>query len=125
MEYEFIHDAITGEAKARFSLEHEIVGPWLEIEVGQDSEKLAKLLSEIDNVELGKQAEVLLTGHEFSVAISKEDVVIQANSNLNGEEELPEMLTDEHINFDSNSKAECGIDDFRTLLLAWAKFTFH
>jgi len=32
MEYEFTHDATTGQAKARFSLEHEVVGPWLEVE---------------------------------------------------------------------------------------------
>ena len=123
MEYEFIHDAITGEAKARFSLEHEIVGPWIEVELGHDSAKLAQLLIAIDNVEKGQESEVVITGHEYSVAISEADVEIHTNASLNGAEPLSEMLTTDHIHYDHNESAACGIDDFRTLLLSWAKFT--
>lgn len=123
MEYEFINDAITGEAKARFSLEHEVVGPWIEVELGHDSVKLAKLLTAIDNVEKGQQSEVVITGSEYSVAISRGDVEIHTNASLNGAEPLSEMLTDDHIHYDQNESAACGIDDFRTLLLSWAKFT--
>jgi len=123
MEYEFIHDAITGDAKARFSLEHEVVGPWIEVELGHDSAKLTQLLTAIDNVEKGQQSEVVITGHEYSVAISRNDVEIQTNASLNGAEPLSEMLTTDHIHYDQNESAACGIDDFRTLLLSWSKFT--
>ena len=123
MEYEFIHDAITGKAKARFSLEHEVLGPWIEVELGNDSNKLKQLLTAIDQVEKGKQGEVLVTGHEYSVTFSEGDVAVQTNASLNGAEPLPEMLTTDHINFDQNESAECGLDDFRSLLLSWAKFT--
>ncbi|GAA6172219.1 hypothetical protein NBRC116592_18890 [Colwellia sp. KU-HH00111] len=125
MEYEFIHDAITGEARARFSLEHEVLGPWLEVELGHDSEKLKQLLVAIDNVEKGHQNEVVITGHEYSVAISDGDVEIQTNAGLNGAEPLSEMLTDDHIHIDQNENAACGIDDFRQLLLSWSKFTHN
>ncbi len=125
MEYEFIHDAITGEAIARFSLEHEVIGPWLEVEVGHNSDKLAQLLTAIDNVEHGKQAEVVVIGREYTVVISKDDVEIQTNMSLDGEEILPESLTSEHIDFDQSDSAGCGIDDFRVLLLSWAKFVTH
>jgi len=123
MEYEFVHDAITGEAKARFSLEHEVVGPWIEVELGHDSAKLAQLLTAIDNVEKGHQSEVVITGHEYSVAISQDDVEIQTNASLNGADPLPEMLTTDHIHLDQNESAACGIDDFRKLLLSWSRFT--
>lgn len=123
MEYEFLHDAITGEAKARFSLEHEVIGPWIEVELGHDSNKLTALLTAIDQVEKGKKGEVLIAGLEYSVAISKTDVEIQPNASLNGAEPLSEMLTSESINFDQNEMAACGLDDFRALLLSWAKFT--
>jgi len=123
MEYEFIHDAITGEAKARFSLEHEVVGPWIEVELGHDSTKLAQLLTAIDNVEKGKQSEVVITGYEYSVAISQDDVEFHTNASLNGAEPLSEMLTVDHIHYDQNESAACGIEDFRTLLLSWSKFT--
>lgn len=123
MEYEFIHDAITGEAKARFSLEHEVVGPWIEVELGRDSAKLATLLTAIDKVEKGQQSEVIITGHEYSVAISDGDVEVHTNASLNGVEPLSEMLTTDHIHYDENDSAACGIEDFRTLLLSWARFT--
>jgi hypothetical protein len=123
MEYEFIHDAITGEAKARFSLEHEVIGPWIETEVGNSSDKLAHLLAVIDQVETGASQEILITGHEYSVAINNEDIAVQTNASLNGSEPLPDMLTTEHINLDQNEVAGCGLDDFRQLLLSWAKFT--
>jgi uncharacterized protein YacL (UPF0231 family) len=126
MEYEFIHDAITGEAKARFSLEHEVVGPWIEVELGHDSAKLAQLLTAIDNVEKGHQSEVVITGHEYSVAISRGDVEVHSNASLNDNDEpLSEMLTVDHIHFDDNESAACGIEDFRTLLLSWSRFTNH
>ena len=123
MEYEFIHDAITGEAKARFSLEHEVVGPWIEVELGHDSAKLAQLLTAIDNVEKGNKSEVVITGHEYSVAISQGDVEIHSNGSLNDNEPLSEMLTVDHIHYDNNESAACGIEDFRTLLLSWSRFT--
>jgi len=118
MEYEFIHDAITGEAKARFSLEHEIIAPWIEVELGNDSDKLSQLLTAIDNVEKGQQHEIVITGHEYSITISQGDVEIYSNASLNEDEVLSEMLTTDHIHFDENEVAACGIEDFRALLLS-------
>ena len=123
MEYEFIHDATTGEASARFSLEHEVMGPWIEVELGRDSSKLNQLLSALDKVEQGQSKEILITGSEYTVTLTLDDIEIQTNASLNGSEPLPDMLTDEHINLDQNEMAGCGIDDFRLLLLSWAKFT--
>jgi len=123
MEYEFIHDAITGEARARFSLEHEVIGPWIEVELGRNRDKLTQLLTAIDQVEKGQSTEILITGSEYSVTLNRDDIEIQTNASLNGSEPLAEMLTDEHINLDQNEIAGCGIDDFRLLLLSWAKFT--
>jgi uncharacterized protein YacL (UPF0231 family) len=123
MEYEFVHDAITGEAKARFSLEHEVIGPWIEVELGHDSDKLSQLLTAIDNVEKGKLKEIVITGHEYSITISHGDVEIYSNASLNDDEVLSEMLTTDHIHYDENEGAACGIEDFRALLLSWSRFT--
>lgn len=125
MEYEFIHDAITGEAKARFSLEHEVIGPWIEVELGHNSDKLSQLLTAIDNVEKNHQKEVVITGHEYSITISQDDVEIYSNASLNDDEVLSEMLTTDHIHYDENESASCGIEDFRTLLLSWSRFTHN
>jgi len=128
MEYEFVHDAITGEARALFSLEHEVIGPWMEVELGNNINKLTELLTAIDNVEKGHSTEVLITGSEYSVTLNRDDISIQTNVSMNGSlngsgEGLPEMLTDEHIHLDQNEMAGCGLDDFRALLLSWGKFT--
>ncbi len=128
MEYEFVHDAITGEARALFSLEHEVIGPWMEVELGNNIHKLTELLTAIDNVEKGHSTEILITGSEYSVTLNRDDISIQTNVSMNGSlngsgEGLPEMLTDEHIHLDQNEMAGCGIDDFRALLLSWGKFT--
>lgn len=128
MEYEFVNDAITGEARALFSLEHEVIGPWMEVEVGRDINKITELLTAVDNIEKGKASEVLIEGSEYSITLSKEEVAIQTNLSMNGSlngggEGLAEMLTEEHIHLDLKEMASCGLEDFRTLLLSWGKFT--
>ncbi|MEW6989993.1 YacL family protein [Colwelliaceae bacterium 6441] len=123
MEYEFIHDAITGGAKAKFSFEHQVIGPWLEIEVGQSTEKLTEILTAIDQIESGECQEKMITGHEYSFVVSDGDVHIQANALLNGEIKLPEALTEDGLNYDSQDSSSCGIEDFRRLLLSWARFS--
>jgi len=123
MEYEYLHDTINGSAKARFSIEHEVMGPWLEVEVGNSTEKLTQLLTAIDNVESGKNKEVMITGQEYCVVISAGDVEVQTNDSMNGFEQLPESLIEEQIDFDQNCKSSCGIEDFREMLMSWSKFT--
>ena len=122
MEYEFRHDAITDKATARFSLDHEVMGPWIEVELGDDKTKLNKLLTAIDNVDKGHQREVVITGHEYTLVISEGDVEIQTNASLHDTDPLSEMLTVDHIHFDQNDSAACGIEDFRILLVSWSTF---
>ena len=123
MEYEFIHDAITGQAIAKFSLEHEVMGPWIEVELGNSHEKLTNILNALDKSSHQPTLDVTIVGREYTLIISGHDVDIHANSALNDDEDLPEMLTIDHIHPDQNESASCGIDDFRALLLSWAKFT--
>jgi hypothetical protein len=122
MEYEFIHDSMTGQARAKFSLEHEVLGPWLEIELGRSREKIKQLLTAIDDVVQQPNNEITISGHEYGITFSRNDVEVYANSAAE-DEEVPEMLTTEHIHPDQNESTCCGIEDFRTLLLSWARFT--
>lgn len=127
MEYEFVHDAITGEARALFSLEHEVIGPWIEVEVGRNVTKINDLLNTIGDISAGKFHELLITGSEYSITLSKDEVSIQTNVSMNGAlnehgEGLSEMLTDDHIHLDEHEIAGCGLDDFSALLLSWREF---
>ena len=123
MEYDYMHDTITGASKAIFSTEHSVMGPWLEVEVGHDTQKLEDLLVAIDAVGNHDKPEVLITGHEYSVMLNKQDVNVCANASLNGVEALPEELLEEQVDFDQTASSQCGLDDFRKALLDWAKFT--
>lgn len=123
MEYEFRHDPITGHAKAQFSYEQEMIGPWLEVEVGKNAEMLSALLLAVSEIDSGKNQEITVTGKEYSVTLSCHDVHIQPNINMNGESEVPENLLVDDLNYDSNVISSCGLDDFRQILLSWAKFT--
>jgi len=125
MEYEFINDPITRYAKAKFSLEHEVFGPWLEVEVGSNPQKLTSLLTVIDKADNYCAQELEIVGSEYTLRIIEKDVSIAANASLNGFEELPEALSADDIEFDEQESASCGLEDFRTLLLSWAKFTTH
>jgi uncharacterized protein YacL (UPF0231 family) len=122
MEYQFIDDPITGSAVARFSLDHEVIGPWLEVEVGTDPVKLAQLLTAMAEVEEEKQSEITITGSEYTVSFSRGDVTVHTNASMNGIEVLPDALIEENIDFDQQDSSSCGSDDFRVLLLSWEKF---
>ena len=125
MEYEFINDPTTRNAKAKFSFEHEVFGPWLEVEVGNDPQKLTVLLNAIDKADHFSAQELEVVGSEYTVRIVEKDVSIAANASLNGLEALPEALSGDDIDYDDQESANCGLEDFRTLLLSWARFTTH
>jgi hypothetical protein len=128
MEYEFIHDPSTGVASARFSMEHENIGSWLELELAADKQKLEKLLIAIDDVETGKKQEIRIVGQEFSVLVEKNDVTIEHNSLLDDSDSVEliaskeRLLSEELHNDEFNAMSQCGLDDFHQLLLSWAKF---
>lgn len=123
MEYEFIHDVTTGKAIAQFSFEHQAIGPWLEIEIGQSTEKLTEVLSAIDDIESGSANEILITGHEYSLIVNSQDVHVKANASFEKDEKMIEQLEEESLSLDSQGTASCGVVDFRALILSWAKFT--
>lgn len=128
MEYEFRNDPTTGLAKAQFSFEQEMLGPWLEVEVADNSEVLSALLLAITQIEQGEKQEILITGKEYSLSLSAGDAVVQPNimfngTAMNGEGELPEALSSDDLNFDQQTISSCGLDDLRQVLLSWAKFT--
>jgi uncharacterized protein YacL (UPF0231 family) len=126
MEYQYQLDPATGNARALFSFEHEIFGPWLEVEIGNDVDKLTEVLKAIDDINHGKLQEVVISGSEYSVIIDQQDVMIKTNMslnhNLNGQESLIDGLTEQGLSLDDDMDAMCGLEDFHQLILSWSKF---
>jgi len=121
MEYEFVHDSFTGLATARFSMEHEIMGPWLEVEVGKSLDKLKTLLDVIDDVKERKQKDITVNGVEYTLIFSEDSVKVISNTDFEymGSENTE---LEEGLNTDHDSSAECGIEDFKELLIKWSVF---
>lgn len=122
MEYEFIHDSFTGSASARFSMEHEIMGPWLEVEVGKNIEKISILLDVIANVKDRKQSDITIVGMEYTLIFSEDSVKIIANSQFDDIDIDQGVECEEDLNTDYDSSAECGIEDFKAFLDNWSNF---
>lgn len=120
MEYDFIYNSITGSSSAVFSMEHEIMGPWLEVEVGNDLSKINILLNTIDNVKERQTKDVAIHGVEYTTVFSEDSVAIYKNSQL---EDINEDLDiEDDLNTDLDSSAECGIEDFKVFLINWLNF---
>jgi len=122
MEYEFINDSLTGLASARFSMEHEIMGPWLEVEIGNSIPNLTKLLETIADSKTREQKDVLVTGVEYTLIFGSDSVQVLANSSFNDDTQELDIELEEGLMTDHDLSAECGIEDFKTLLVKWSKF---
>lgn len=117
MEYQFVR-GLTGEYKVICSMDHEVVGRWLEQEVYTDKARIEKLLEAIKQIKAGAGEEFLFTGKEISVSLQQGDVIIEENA-LHSSDELDDSEFDF---YNSESTAECGLEDFEQLLVSWQKF---
>ncbi|MFG0605070.1 YacL family protein [Vibrio mimicus] len=119
MEFEFIKNTLLGEYSVRCSMEHQIVGRWLQEEIGQDQVKLKQVLALIEQAEQSPAQEFLWTGREISLLIHGDEITVQDNA-LAYETEH-ELETDFSL-YDSESIAACGREDFVALLTQWQSF---
>ncbi|MBA5762189.1 YacL family protein [Vibrio sp. 404] len=119
MEFEFIRNTLMGEYYVKCSMGHEIVGRWLQDEVGNDWQKIEQVEQLIVQALTNPQQEHFLLGKEISVSIQSDEVTVQENVLAHGEE-----LDDgsEFDFYDCESTASCGIDDFSLAIEQWKSF---
>ncbi|NOI90671.1 UPF0231 family protein [Vibrio splendidus] len=119
MEFEFTRNTLMGEYYVKCSMGHEIVGRWLQEEIGKDKQKLDHVMALIEQSRQDLSNEVTLLGKEISLAINEDDVTIQENV-LAHEQEMEEGCEFDFYNCES--QASCGIDDFERLIERWMDF---
>jgi len=123
MEYQFKHDPGSGLASATFSIEHQVLGPWLEIELNTNAAKMAEVLNAIDEIVNAKTQQITIAGHEYTLVLDAEDATVKNNYMMNGGlDELPEELVEDCQNFEQSNSSQCGLEDFRQVLVAWSRF---
>ncbi|MCA0934836.1 YacL family protein [Vibrio alginolyticus] len=119
MEFEFIRNTLMGEYYVKCSMGHEIVGRWLQEEIGKDPAKIHQVEALIEQSFSSPSQEHSLTGTEISVTIHGDEVLVQENI-LAHSYDLE--LDSEFDFYDSESTASCGIEDFVTLIEQWKDF---
>ena len=119
MEFEFIRNTLMGEYYVKSSMGHEIVGRWLQEEIGKDWQKIEQVEKLLEQVRQAPQLEHTLVGSEISLNAQGDEIIVQENVLGHGQE------MDEGSEFDfydSESTASCGIDDFEDLIEQWKTF---
>ncbi|ENS5607828.1 YacL family protein [Vibrio mimicus] len=119
MEFEFIKNTLLGEYAVKCSMEHQIVGRWLQEEIGQDQAKINQVLALIEQAEQSPAQEFLWTGREISLMVQGDEVQVQDNALAYDAEH---ELESDFFLYDSESVATCGREDFIALLTQWQNF---
>lgn len=119
MEFEFIRNTLMGEYYVKCSMGHEIVGRWLQEEIGKDPVKIHQVEALIERSFSSPSQEHSMIGAEISVVIHGDEVQVQENTLSHGYE--VELESDFDL-YDSESTASCGIDDFVCLMDQWKDF---
>lgn len=119
MEFEFIRNTLMGEYYVKSSMGHEIVGRWLQEEIGKDWQKIERVEQLLDQARMAPQQEHVLEGPEISLNIQGDEVIVQENVLAHG----VEMDADSEFDFyDSESTASCGLEDFEVMMQQWKEF---
>ncbi len=106
---------------AELSMDHEAFGLWLTDDLSDHSEQLDELLDAIEKLEEGRITEYQWKGHNFVLYLTRDDADVTAQELL--QEHSREELDDEDMDFyDAESRASCGLDDLRDLLIEWRDF---
>lgn len=117
MEFEF--KRTFGQYSVQCSMGHEIVGRWLQEEIGRDPEKLTQVSELIEQAYRSSNETITLPGTEISLSIESGEVVVQENAMLQQSDE--EMEPDFDF-YDCESSAVCGLEDFALLIERWQRF---
>lgn len=119
MEFEFIRNTLMGEYYVKSSMGHEVVGRWLQEEIGKNIEILTQVEQLIVTARTQPQQEYVLEGTEISLCIEGDEVCISENSlGLANDQALDSGFE----LYESESSACCGIDDFSNLIEQWRAF---
>ncbi|WP_173632931.1 protein YacL [Paramixta manurensis] len=116
MEYEFLRD-VTGGVKVRMSMGHEAVGHWFNEEVQENLALLDEVEAAVAQID-GSERQWQRVGHEYTLWMDDEEVMIRANSMSVEGDEMEEGMS----YYDEESLAFCGVEDFLQVVNAYRRF---
>ncbi|CAK9885999.1 MAG: hypothetical protein XXXJIFNMEKO3_02423 [Candidatus Erwinia impunctatus] len=116
MDYEFLC-GVTGKVQIRMSMGHEAIGQWFNEEVADNPALLEAVIAGAQSVQ-GSERQWQHIGHEYTLLLDEEEVMVRANILNFSEQEIEEGL----CYYDEESLAFCGLTDFLALISAWRDF---
>ena len=119
MEFEFRRD-ITGQLQASFSMGHEAFASWLLDELARRPTVLSQVYREIERLQSGEGWEYQLEGEEYVLKLSRQEAEVRnARVDFDHEQEIEDSLG----YYDDENQACCGLDDFKSMLDEWQRFS--
>ena len=116
MEYQFVKD-IEGGVRVQMSMDHEVIGQWFNEEVNAHPALLDEVMSAATKLK-GTEQQWQHVGREYTIALSDDEVMVQANLLAISMDELDEGMS----YYDQESLAFCGFEDFFALVDAYRLF---
>lgn len=116
MDYEFLTD-ITGQVRVRLSMDHEALGHWFNEEVKGDLQVLDEVEQMAAEVK-GSERQWQRVGHEYTLWLDSEEIMIRANLLAIDGDELEEGMA----YYDEESLSFCGVEDFLQIAAAYRAF---
>ncbi|EPH6763472.1 protein YacL [Cronobacter dublinensis] len=116
MDYEFLRD-ITGGVKVRLSMGHEALGHWFNEEVKGNLALLDEVEAATREVK-GSERQWQKTGHEYTLWLDGEEVMVRANQLEFSGDEMEEGMS----YYDEESLSLCGLEDFLQVVKAYRDF---
>ena len=113
MDYEFLRD-ITGVVKVRMSMDHEAIGHWFNEEVKGNLALLDEVEQAARTVK-GSERSWQRAGHEYTLWLDGEEVMIRANQLEFSGDEIEEGMS----YYDEESLSLCGVEDFLQVVAAY------
>lgn len=98
---------------------HEAVGRWLSDELGKNLGRAEALLETITQIEQGQIGFREIIGSELKLNLSLNNVEIEALTTC---EISDTALQEDNSLYESESFSECGLLDFKNVLLSWIDF---
>ncbi|AIR02854.1 YacL family protein [Pluralibacter gergoviae] len=116
MDYEFLRD-VTGAVKVRMSMDHEAVGHWFNEEV-KDNLPLLDEVEQAAQTVKGTERSWQRVGHEYTLWMDGEEVMIRANQLDFSGDEMEEGMR----YYDEESLSLCGVEDFLAVVDGYRRF---
>ncbi len=118
MDYEFKKNTLDGSYRCVFSMEHAIIGRWLQEEINNDAVKIAEVEAGIASAHTNTTEELIIEGAEISLSFLAGEVTVMENVMLHLD---PENDTEYEL-YDCESVSACGLQDFEEMISKWKAF---